>query len=151
MTGTSARLAPSLLADPVAVDRMPVVDFAPFRTGGGAARRRAALDLAEAFRNIGFCYLAGHGVEQSLVDATFDVSRRFFAQPASVKSAVSVTRSDCDRGWFDLGMENLDPGRQKEGDLKEGYRIGNAPIQRPAAFRTCSPPRSSWASSVTHP
>ena len=35
-----------------------------------------------------------------------------------------MERSPCDRGWFDLGMENLDPD-QEEGDLKEGYRIGN--------------------------
>src|SRR5439155_11757787 len=61
-----------------------------------------------------------------LVEATFDTSRRFFAQPREVKSAVAVTRSSCDRGWFDVGMENLDPDQQKEeGDLKEGYRIGN--------------------------
>jgi isopenicillin N synthase-like dioxygenase len=131
--GGGTRLAPSLLADPVAVDRMPVVDFAPFRTGDGAARKQAALDLAAAFHNIGFCYLAGHGVPQQLMDATFAESRRFFALPREAKEAVAVTRSVCDRGWFDLGMENLDPEQQKdEGDLKEGYRIGNdLPLNHP--------------------
>ena len=81
---------------------------------------------------MGFAYLAGHGVDQALIDRAFAAAGRFFAWPAERKAEVSVERSPCDRGWFDLGMENLDPDQQEEGDLKEGYRIGNdlAPTTR---------------------
>jgi isopenicillin N synthase-like dioxygenase len=119
------RIAPSLRAERLPLDQIPVVDFRPFLHGDRDERKRAALELAGAFRNVGFAYLAGHGVDQALIDETFAEAGRFFAWPAERKAEVSVERSSCDRGWFDLGMENLDPDQQEEGDLKEGYRIGN--------------------------
>jgi hypothetical protein len=79
--------------------------------------------------NLGFAYLAGHGVDQGLIDDTFAEAGRFFAWPADHKAEVSVERSPCDRGWFDLGMENLDPDQQEEGDLKDRQR----PDSRPSA------------------
>ena len=122
---SAPQLAPSLRAERIPLERIPVVDFEPFRSGGPEQRKQAALDLAAAFRNVGFAYLGGHGVGQELIDRTFAEAARFFALPRERKAAVSVEQSPCDRGWFDLGMENLDPDKQQEGDLKEGYRIGN--------------------------
>jgi isopenicillin N synthase-like dioxygenase len=119
------KIAPSLLAERIPLEQIPVVDFEPFLTGGPEERKRAALELADAFRNVGFAYLAGHGVAQDLVDRTFAEAARYFALPREKKTEVSVEKSTCDRGWFDIGMENLDPDKQEEGDLKEGYRIGN--------------------------
>ena len=121
----TAKIAPSLQAERIPVEQIPVVDFTPFRTGDPAERKRAALELAAAFRNVGFAYLAGHGVSQELIDRTFAEAATFFALPREKKSETSVEHSTCDRGWFDLGMENLDPDKQEEGDLKEGFRIGN--------------------------
>jgi len=119
------KVAPSLRAERIPLEQVPVVDFEPFRTGTGAQRRQAAMELAGAFRNLGFAYLAGHGLGQDLLDKTFTEAARFFALPPGQKAEVSVKRSSCDRGWFDLGMENLDPDQQEEGDLKEGFRVGN--------------------------
>ncbi|HEY3141881.1 MAG TPA: 2-oxoglutarate and iron-dependent oxygenase domain-containing protein [Acidimicrobiales bacterium] len=116
---------PSLRAERIPLQQIPIVDFEPFRLGGQTDRKRAALDLAGAFRNVGFAYLAGHGVGQELIDRTFAEAARFFALPREKKAEVPVEKSPCDRGWFDLGMENLDPDQQEEGDLKEGFRIGN--------------------------
>jgi hypothetical protein len=59
------KIAPSVRAERIPLEQVPVVDFEPFRTGGEAERRRAVLDLAGAFRNVGFAYLAGHGVDQA--------------------------------------------------------------------------------------
>jgi isopenicillin N synthase-like dioxygenase len=122
---SSSRLAPSLRAERMPLDRIPIVDFSAFRTDGQAQRRRVALELGNAFRNVGFAYLAGHGVSQALIDKTFAEAGRFFALPGEKKAEVSVAGSSCDRGWFDFGTENLDPDKQEEGDLKEGFRIGN--------------------------
>ena len=119
------KIADSLRAERIPVEQVPVVDFTDFRTGGPSERKRVALELAGAFRNVGFAYLAGHGVDQGLVDRTFAEAGGFFALPRDKKAEVSVEKSPCDRGWFDYGMENLDPDKQEEGDLKEGYRIGN--------------------------
>jgi isopenicillin N synthase-like dioxygenase len=119
------RIAASLRAERIPVEQVPVVDFSAFLGGGPDERKRVALELAGAFRNVGFAYLAGHGVGQELIDRTFAEAARFFALPHEQKAEVSVEKSPCDRGWFDYGMENLDPDKQEEGDLKEGYRIGN--------------------------
>jgi isopenicillin N synthase-like dioxygenase len=69
--------------------------------------------LAGAFRNVGFAYLAGHGVSQELIDRTFAEAGRFFALPLprEEKAEVALEKSNCDRGWFDIGMENLDPDK----------------------------------------
>ena len=123
MTSPST-IAPSLRAERLPLDQVPVVDFRPFLDGTRPAQAGRP-GLAGAFRNMGFAYLAGHGVDQALIDRAFAEAGRFFAWPAERKAEVSVERSPCDRGWFDLGMENLDPDQQEEGDLKEGYRIGN--------------------------
>ena len=119
------KIAPSLRGERIPVEQIPVVDFAPFRTGDPTQRKQAALELAVAFRNVGFAYLAGHGVSQDLIDRTFAEAAGFFTLPREKKAEVAVEKSSCDRGWFDIGMENLDPDKQEEGDLKEGYRIGN--------------------------
>jgi isopenicillin N synthase-like dioxygenase len=118
------KIASSLRAERIPVEQIPIVDFTPFQTGD-AQRKQAALELAGAFRNVGFAYLAGHGVGQELIDRTFAEAGRFFDLPREKKAEVAVEKSNCDRGWFDIGMENLDPDKQEEGDLKEGYRIGN--------------------------
>ena len=57
------KIAPSLRAERIPVEQSPLVDFTPFRTGDPDQRKRAALELASAFRNVGFAYLAGHGVD----------------------------------------------------------------------------------------
>jgi isopenicillin N synthase-like dioxygenase len=129
------KIAPSLRAERIPVEQIPIVDFTPFRTGDPDQRKQAALELAGAFRNVGFAYLAGHGVDQELIDRTFAEAGRFFALPREKKAEVAVEQSNCDRGWFDIGMENLDPDKQEEGDLKEGYRIGNDLPPRPTLPR----------------
>jgi non-haem dioxygenase in morphine synthesis N-terminal len=58
---------------------------------------------------MGFAYLAGHGIDQGLIDDTFAEAGRFFAWPAERKAEVSVERSPCDRGWFDLGWRTSTP------------------------------------------
>jgi isopenicillin N synthase-like dioxygenase len=86
----TAKIAPALQADRIPVEQIPVVDFTPFRTGEPSERKRAALELAAAFRNVGFAYLAGHGVDQELIDRTFAEAGRFFALPRDKKAEVSV-------------------------------------------------------------
>ncbi len=67
---------------------VPVVDFRPFLAGDRAERKRTALELAGAFRNMGFAYLAGHGIDQGLIDDTFAEAGRFFALPRERKAEV---------------------------------------------------------------
>ena len=84
-------LAPSL--PPVRTDapeEIPVLDLAPYLAGEPGALQRSAPQLRRAFEEIGFYFIVGHGVPQSLVDAAFAEAERFHAQPLEDKLAVKM-------------------------------------------------------------
>jgi isopenicillin N synthase-like dioxygenase len=69
---------------------IPLIDVAGFLSGTPGAAEKAAAELAWAFENVGFYYLAGHGVPQSLIDAQYEQAARFHAQPIEEKLRVKV-------------------------------------------------------------
>ncbi len=84
-------LAPSL--PPVrhdAPEEIPVLDLAPYLAGEPDALPRLAGELRRAFEQIGFYFIVGHGVPQSLIDAAFAATERFHAQPTEDKLAVRM-------------------------------------------------------------
>jgi len=90
------------------------------RLDGGQADRGAFLrDLRDAARDVGFFYLAGHGVSDSLVASVLDESRRFFAQPEAEKLSVAMIHSPHFRGYTRAGQE-LTRGRP---DWREQFDI----------------------------
>src|SRR5262245_41024277 len=119
---TTAELDASLRGARVPLEEIPVIDFGPF-FGPHDQRKEVALAVGRACRDIGFFYLVNHGVAQSLVDAAFAESRRFFALPKARKQEIAIEKSSCHRGYFAVGGENLDPRKQTEGgDFKEGLK-----------------------------
>jgi isopenicillin N synthase-like dioxygenase len=69
---------------------IPLIDVADFLAGKPGAAEKAAAQLRYAFENVGFYYLAGHGVPQTLIDAQYGQAARFHAQPMDAKLAVKV-------------------------------------------------------------
>jgi isopenicillin N synthase-like dioxygenase len=120
----TVQLDPSLTAAKVSLTEIPVVDIGPFLHGTAAARAAVANEIGDACRNIGFFYVINHGVPESLIAETFAEAKRFFGLPAAIKAEAAIEHSACHRGYFSTGGENLDPAKQKTGDLKEGYKIG---------------------------
>jgi len=118
------QLDPALSATPLDKAAIPVIDIAALRDGPPAAKAACIAAIGTACREIGFLYIANHGVAQAQIDAVYAEAKRFFALPDSAKEAVAIEHSPCHRGWFRLGGENLDPSKQAQGDLKEGYKIG---------------------------
>jgi isopenicillin N synthase-like dioxygenase len=118
------QLDPSLVAIKLSVTEIPVIDIGPFLRGTVADRASVAQKIGDACRNIGFFYIINHGVPEALITETYAQAKRFFALPAGVKAEVAIEHSACHRGYFSTGGENLDPAKQKTGDLKEGYKIG---------------------------
>lgn len=95
------------------VTALPVVDLrAP------AARLRDG--LREAAHEVGFCYLLGHGVPDTLAGRVLDAARRLFALPDADKDAIAMVRSPHFRGYTRLGGE-LTGGRV---DWREQIDIG---------------------------
>jgi isopenicillin N synthase-like dioxygenase len=118
------QLDPSLAAAKISRSEIPVIDLGPFLRGTAADRAEAAKKIGDACRNIGFFYVTNHGVPETLIAQTYAEARRFFSLSPAVKAEVAIEHSACHRGYFSTGGENLDPARQKTGDLKEGYKIG---------------------------
>jgi isopenicillin N synthase-like dioxygenase len=79
------------VAPPVLIGgAIPLIDVADFLAGKPGAAELAAAQLRYAFENVGFYYLAGHGVPQSLIDAQYEQAARFHAMPLDEKLKVKV-------------------------------------------------------------
>jgi len=93
MQTQAAGLAPatrSLAPSTMIAGEIPLIDVGDFLAGKPGAAERAAAQLRFAFENVGFYYLAGHGVPPALIDAGYDAAARFHAQPTEAKLAVRV-------------------------------------------------------------
>ncbi|GBE63654.1 2-oxobutyrate oxidase [Mycobacterium sp. MFM001] len=102
-----------------AITALPVVDLSEHP---GALRRR----LREAAHEVGFFYLTGHDVPETLTLAMLDAARRLFALPQADKDAIAMVRSPHFRGYTRLGGE-LTGGKV---DWREQIDIGpeRAPV-----------------------
>src|SRR5689334_10562144 len=69
---------------------IPLIDVAGFLAGTPGAAEKAAAELAWAFENVGFYYLAGHGVPKALIEAQYAEAARFHAQPMEEKLKLRV-------------------------------------------------------------
>ena len=81
---------PSLAPPTMIGGEIPLIDVSDFLAGKPGAAERAAAALRFAFENVGFYYLAGHGVPQALIDTAYAEAARFHALPIETKLAVKV-------------------------------------------------------------
>lgn len=82
--------APSFVPPTMIGGEIPLIDVGDYLAGKPGAAERAAAQLRYAFENVGFYYLAGHGVSQKMIDDTYAAAARFHAQPMASKTAVKV-------------------------------------------------------------
>jgi isopenicillin N synthase-like dioxygenase len=106
------------------IREVPTLDLS--RTESGAQERSAFLsDLRSAARNVGFFYLVGHGIEDSLVREIIGLTRRFFALSAEDKLAIEMVNSPHFRGYNRAGFEHT----RGKPDWREQLDVG---AERPA-------------------
>ena len=67
----------------------PLLDAAPYLAGEPGARKRLGAELRWEFEKVGFYHLRGHGIPQSLIDATFAPAARFHAPAHGCASSPS--------------------------------------------------------------
>jgi isopenicillin N synthase-like dioxygenase len=104
------------------MSEIPVIDIAPLMQGSPEPMHAIAKALGTACREVGFFYVAGHGIPQSLIDRVFETSVAFFRAQQSVRESASFSGPGDNRGYIRLGGETLDPG--KPPDVKEAFNIG---------------------------
>ena len=106
-------------------DELPVLDISRFR---GPDRAEFLARLRAAARDVGFCYVSGHGVPVELTDGIDTVTRRFFALPVEQRLEIENVNSPHFRGYTRVGNEHTG-GRP---DWREQIDIGP---ERPAPRR----------------
>lgn len=80
-------------------DVLPVIDLGPLRGTDCAAFKRTADEMGRAAREVGFFYVANHGVPLSLIEDAYGAAEDFFAQPDMVKRAYYIGDSLNHRGY----------------------------------------------------
>jgi len=87
-------------------EQIPLLDISSYLRGEPGARERVAARLKEITETVGFFYLAGHDISESLIDRVFAQSRRFHALPAEVKDTIPwVDRDSHKTGYLGAGKE----------------------------------------------
>lgn len=105
---------------PAPMAGVPEIDIGPLVTGVGDVAVVAA-EIDAASRDVGFFYIAGHGVDADLRSRLDLIAREFFALAENEKAEISMARAGrAWRGWFPVGGE-LTSGVPDE---KEGLYFG---------------------------
>jgi isopenicillin N synthase-like dioxygenase len=114
-------------------EAIPVIDVSAVRGAAGeAALAAAGHALLRASQEIGFFYIAGHGVPQAAIDRAVAAARAFFARPLAEKQRVAVNERH--RGFLRQGgavmRDDVKP------DLKESFNWAfevpeGSPLMRP--------------------
>ncbi len=66
-----------LMDHPDSKEEIPTLDIAPYLNGDPGGREKVAAHLREISKTVGFFYLKGPGLPQTVVDAVFEQSRWF--------------------------------------------------------------------------
>jgi isopenicillin N synthase-like dioxygenase len=135
----SSSVAQALVKDtarPLGSFQIPVIEFGRFRRGNLYDQQVVADNMLSAFQNVGFVYLADHGIPQSKVDQVFQKSKEFFDQSMEEKLKLAWVSPEANRGYVAPGREKVSQLTDKEKikelresspDLKESLEIGKEP------------------------
>ncbi|XPS79397.1 hypothetical protein M3J09_011382 [Ascochyta lentis] len=130
-------------------NELPKIDFQRIYSDNPRDRQELAKEVGAACRDVGFFYAVNHGVDESLLDDTFDALKRFFDLPTEVKMEVHNQKTAKFRGYEAFLEGKLDPSTR--GDFKEGFLMGEDatdPEQNRPITPSTAEPRNQWP---THP
>jgi isopenicillin N synthase-like dioxygenase len=97
---------------------VPIVDIAGLGSPDRSERARVADEIGKAARDVGFLYVSGTGIDESLFDQMLDATKEFFALPIEEKMRSYIGLSRCHRGYVPVGEEGVETGTP---DLKEAF------------------------------
>lgn len=109
------------VAKELAFTDVPVIDLAPLGSGAAADRRKVAEEIARACREVGFLYIANHGVDAAKVAAMFEAAEAFFGLSRALKDEVAISKNPNFRGYLPLFTKGNDPNIKE--NLQEAFQI----------------------------
>jgi isopenicillin N synthase-like dioxygenase len=138
---------------------LPILDISQLDAGVDAAESFRT-QLREVTHDVGFFYLVGHGIPQSLIDEVLDVSRRFFALSEDEKLSIENVHSAQFRGYTRTGKEltngevdwreQIDIGEERETrEGAENYWRLEGPNLWPAALPELETAITEWRTQLS--
>ncbi len=103
---------------------IPIVDISRYMDGAPGALDTLANEITDAFENVGFMVLTGHGIPVDLIDRTFAEARRFHAQALDAKMALAL--SEHNTGYMAMGRYAVwtsDVNDNDQPDLNEAFFV----------------------------
>lgn len=100
------------------MNAVPTLDIRRYDTDRGAF----VAELGAAYREFGFCGIAGHGISQSLIDNAYAAFQHFFALPDKIKMKYHLEGTGGARGYTPFKVETAKDSHYP--DLKEFWHIG---------------------------
>jgi isopenicillin N synthase-like dioxygenase len=86
---------------------LAIVDLDPFLRDDRTGRLAAAREFGAALERTGFAVIVGHGVPETLSQATYDAVRAFFAMPLDRKMEAAAPEKVKTRGYLPVGIESV--------------------------------------------
>jgi hypothetical protein len=100
LTGTAARET---------FNEVPKIDFQRIYSDNLEDRKALAKEVGAACRDIGFFYAVNHGVEEDMLQNTFEALKKYFALPTEVKMETHNQKTEKFRGYEAFLEGKLDP------------------------------------------
>lgn len=97
---------------------VPVVDISGLSSPDRIDRERVAAEIGAAASDVGFFYITGSGVDESLFERLLKAAKEFFALAVEEKMRSYIGLSRCHRGYVPVGEEGVESGMP---DLKEAF------------------------------
>jgi isopenicillin N synthase-like dioxygenase len=85
--------------------RIPIIDIAPLAGTDAAAIGRVARELCEAYEQVGFAYVQGHGITDTTIAEAFAASRAFHAATPEQKRSIAI--NDFHRGYMGYATSTI--------------------------------------------
>ncbi|CAG5183421.1 uncharacterized protein ALTATR162_LOCUS10572 [Alternaria atra] len=99
-------------------NELPKIDFQRIYSDNLDDRKELAREVGAACRDIGFFYAVNHGVDNDILEGTFEALKEYFALPKDIKMETHNQKTEKFRGYEAFLEGKLDP------NLKEGFLMG---------------------------
>ena len=83
----------------VSAGTLPLISVQGLRTGDPSEFKRVADSIGQAAREVGFFTICDHGIDPTLIEATYNSAASFFSQPLATKLQYYIGDSKNHRGY----------------------------------------------------
>jgi len=116
---------------------IPQVNLQDFVAGDAAQRQAFIKKLGDAFEDVGFVAVTGHGIPDETIDDLYKNIKTFFSLPVEQKRGLEVAGLAGQRGYTSFGKEHA---KQSEAaDLKEFFQFGQT-VENDESLQSFYPP-----------